>query len=414
MNASSSSPSGRWRVPLSATALVLREAARSFAAGRNMESAATLAYYGFLSLMPLLLLVIYILGLIMQSSEAVLSGMENLAGKLFPAFNKALLEDLLTLSRQRLWGWVSVGVLFWSLTPFAAAIRSALWRVVKAEQRPGFLKAKLLDLAAVLVLLVLFLLLAAGNLFSSIGPLRWLVRAGQSFSPLRLLLPLAGATLVLMFFYRVFAPGRVRWGHVLAGALVAAVLLAAIRPLFGAILRINPNYGYAFGSLKAIFLLIVWVYYNFGVMLFGAEVMAAAARRDALLLRKLFMEAAHGVRPSGVLLEQFTRNFAPGETVFREGEAGDDMYYILAGSIRLLHGERELRMLAPGEYFGEMSLLIAQPRTATALAAGEGARLAAISPNNLDVILRENPAIVMNLLKEMARRLKNTNEQLPA
>lgn len=393
--------------------LVLREAGQSFSSNRDMASAATLAYYGFLALMPLLLLVIYLLGLFLQSSEAVLASVEDLAVRLFPAFNRALLEDLLGVARQRAWGLISVAVLVWSLMPFAGAIRAAVRRIFRATRRASFLRSKLLDLAAVLALLVLFLLMAGGKVYASLGPVRLLATAGGWLAWGRAMAALALAVGVLAFFYRVFAPGRIRFSHLLAGAVAAAALLAVMRPVFGLILKFNPNYGYAFGSLKAIFLLLVWVYYTFAVMLFGAEVVAMSQRRDALLLRRL-LAGGPEARASRALLDRFVRTGTDGEALFREGEPGAEMFYILDGSVRLTRGGRELRVMGRGEYFGEMSMLLGAPRTAAATVTGPGTRLAVISQKNFDVILGENPAIVFDLLKEMARRLEQTNRKLEA
>jgi membrane protein len=216
---------------------------------------------------------------------------------------------------------------------------------------------------------------------------------------------------ILALFEKVFVPVRVPLPVLLLGALTITVLLGVIRPVFDLLLKFNPNYGYAFGSLKAIFLLIVWVYYTFAVILFGAELMAAAWRRDTLVLRRLFAGLDQR-QASAILLERYARDLAPGATLFRQGDAGAAMYYILAGSIELLAGGEKLRVMRAGEYFGEMAMLLEAPRTATAQAGPEGARLATIERGNFELILRENPHIVRGLLKEMADRLKATDQKL--
>lgn len=403
----------RLRVAGSSLGLVLREAGQSFSANRDMANAATLAYYGFLALMPLLLLVIYLLGLFLQSSEAVLASVEDLAVRLFPAFNRALLEDLLAVARQRVWGLVSVAILVWSLMPFAGAIRGAVRRIFRATRRVSFLRTKLLDLAAVLALLLLFVLMAGGKVYASLGPMKGLASAGGALAWARALGPPLLAIGVLSFFYRVFAPGKIRLSHLLAGAVAAAALLGIMRPVFGLVLKFNPDYGYAFGSLKAIFLLLVWVYYTFAVMLFGAEVIAMTQRHDALLLRRLFAGGAEA-RASSVLLGRFLRTGAADEVLFHEGDPGAEMFYVLDGAVRLTRGGRELRVMRKGDYFGEMSMLLGAARTATAAVVEPDTRLAVISQKNFDVILAENPGIVFELLREMARRLELTNKKLEA
>ena len=56
----------------------------------------------------------------------------------------------------------------------------------------------------------------------------------------------------------------------------------------------------------------------------------------------------------------------PGERVLREGDEGERFYVVLAGLLRASQAERgERGLLRPGDYFGEVSLLMEIPRTAS-------------------------------------------------
>lgn len=384
--------------------LVMKESIRSFAANRSLESAATLAYYGFLSLMPLLLLAIFVLGLVLRSSEQVMSALRLALTEMFPTFNADLLGELQALAASKVWGAVGVVVLLWSMTPFAAAARSAIRRVYKTEQRLNVVKAKLLDVSAVLILLVLFLGLV---LFKMLVPPELANRWGGPVFPF--LVNLAA----MAFVYRVFAPVRLAKLEWLAGALAAAILLSLMRPAFALLLRYNPDYGYAFGSLKAIFLLIVWVYYTFAVLLFGAEVAANTRRREALVVKRLLLG---GVPAAGqpLLLDRYVRRLEAGEWLFREGDTGDDLFVVARGAIRLSRGAQELKTVRPGDYFGEMSMLLGATRSAGAEAVEPDTQVIAVAAGNFDLLLRENPQLVRRMLKEMAERLRTTNEKVAA
>ena len=363
-----------------------------------------LAFYGFLSLMPLLLVVIFAFGRLLRSSNVTQAAVRSVLNDLLPAFSDQMLTDLLRLASQKAWGIASVVLLMWSITPFAGAVREAIGRAFQAARPPGYLRAKLNDLAAVLGLLVLFAALVA---------VKALMPDTGAFAVWRGLAALGSALLsivVLVWFFAVFSPDR-RPGLLLTGALAAAALLGLMRPLFGLLLRYNPNYGYAFGSLKTVFLLLVWVYYTFAVLLFAAEVMANLRRREALVLRGL-LRPQQGTAAPDRLLRRFARELGPGEVLFRESEAGRAMYYISAGQVQLSVGGRVVRELGPGGYFGEMSMLLSAPRTATATAGGEGAQLIEIAQENFDLLLRENPEIVQGLLRELADRLRLTNRQI--
>ena len=387
--------------------LILRESCRAFSANNSMQTAATLAFYGFRSLMPLLLLCIYTLSVFMMSSDAILDGMKEATARIFPSFSDALLTDLFKLSRQKSLGVVSFAVVVWSMSPFTGAFRVAFARIFKAQKQMSYVKTTLFDMGTILALLAFLVLMVVGNMLYGIlfPQATRLATVVKSFTLLVLTLG------VLMTFARAFSPIRLRASLLFTGALVGTLLLAAMRPLFELMLRYNPSYGYAFGSLKAIFILVVWVYFTFAVLLFSTEVMAAAWRKDVLVLRGILSGVPRQSRATAILLERFVRECLPGEVLFHEGDPGGGMFYILTGSVDLTKGDRPLRTMGPGEYFGEMSMLLGAARTATA-AAGADTRLVTIDQENFETILRENPQVVMALLKEMAERLKATSNQL--
>ena len=60
-----------------------------------------------------------------------------------------------------------------------------------------------------------------------------------------------------------------------------------------------------------------------------------------------------------------------------------------------------------------MAMLLKTPRSATAVVVEAETELVTISSANMDAVLRQNPAVVLSLLEEMARRLKTTDTLLP-
>ncbi len=73
------------------------------------------------------------------------------------------------------------------------------------------------------------------------------------------------------------------------------------------------------------------------------------------------------------------RDYKDGEAIITEGEAGDALFIVASGRVRVLKStldqtEEELTVLPAGECFGELSLVDRRPRSATVRAAG-GARV---------------------------------------
>ncbi len=391
--------------------LVLGESVRSFSANRDLQSAAALAYYGFFALIPLLLAVLILLSRLTASSETALEEIALLTEQVLPRFNEVILNEIATLSQQRGWGLVSLAALLWVATPFASALRSTFERIFKRDRRKNFLLAKLINLLTVIALLSLFLLLVGGRAVFG------LPRSGAGEATLigqlfRFLLSAGAGVLFVSFFFLVFCPARVPWSSRLSGAAATTLLVFLTRPAFTLFLRFNPNYGYAFGSLKAIFLVTVWIYYAFLAVLFGAEVAANAGRREALLLRRLFIASRKGQPVGRTLLERFLRRYTEGEAICREGETGEEMFYLSAGTVRVVKDGREVGKLGPGDHFGEMAMLLEEKRTATVEAESPEVEAAVISRKNFQAILGENPEFAAHLLKTLASRLAATTDKL--
>jgi CRP-like cAMP-binding protein len=107
--------------------------------------------------------------------------------------------------------------------------------------------------------------------------------------------------------------------------------------------------------------------------------------------------------------------FAPGELIFSEGDVGGEMFILQAGRVeivKLIGGEdRRLAVLEKGDFFGEMSMLEELPRNATARAVDHVSALV-VSPITFDQMLRENPEIVVRMMRKLSARLRQVEDDL--
>lgn len=381
------------------------EALAGFRSDGGLRQASSLAFYTLLALIPALLLLTYILGLITGSSAAAHQRLTDYLARMLPGQADRVLGDVAALTRHPgTAGLLNLLVLAWSVSPLVSALREIVRGIYKERETRSLWLVKLLDLAGGVASLTALAALAGAGVFLHFLNASLLGSRGVS---LGLVLPFTVSTALVMGLMAVYAPRDANRGHLLLGALTTTVLWFLLRPAFTWFLTIDPSYGVAFGSFKSLFLIVIWIYVSMAMLLLGVEVAAACHRGDAVAIKRLMEGKARRGYPGHrhLLLE------APdGHVFFREGEAGVEMFYVLAGSVRILKGDREIARIGPGSFLGEMTFLLGLDRSATAVAAGP-CQCVVIHARNFDQLLREFPDTVRVMLVGMATRLRATSEK---
>ncbi len=109
------------------------------------------------------------------------------------------------------------------------------------------------------------------------------------------------------------------------------------------------------------------------------------------------------------------QNVTAGAVIFQERAPADIMYVILKGKVtiskHIMAGvEKTMSVLEAGEYFGEMSLLLNEGRSATATAM-EDTELVGLTLDDFKQLWREHPEMGMSMLIQLASRLQKTNKE---
>lgn len=103
-----------------------------------------------------------------------------------------------------------------------------------------------------------------------------------------------------------------------------------------------------------------------------------------------------------------------GQYLFREGDAGAEMYIVESGSIAILRtarGSEPLAVLEPGDFLGEMAVLEDQPRFASALAQ-TNCRLLRIERGAFAELLRQNVEIAVRIMRKLALRQRRAEQRV--
>ena len=403
--------SQRYNTPM----FVAFEMFKAFQRHNAFGLSASLSFYAMFALIPLVLLMFFLLSHLVFSSDYAIVKLAIITGNLVPQLSSAIMVEVYNASKQRsVWGAVGLFVLLWSITPLAGSMRSAFYNISSLVEAPSFIQRKIKDIFAILGMLLLFFLFTFAGLMLEkvllfLGANRQLLEHGVLSNAISLSL----TTLLIATFYYVFFPIRLKLRHILIGALFTAVLWLMMRPAFTLFLSVNQSYGSVFGGMKNLFISITWLYFNFAVFLLGTELIATLRKKDVLLLKGLFEENSTSPDRQNYidkLLQRYGKTYQLGEYIFHSGDQVNQLSYLVSGQVTLQKNGGTLRVIEPGEYFGEMAMLSNTATIADAVVSSTTADIITIRTDNIETLLLDEPRVAMRFLRKLAHRLQQHNE----
>ncbi len=140
---------------------------------------------------------------------------------------------------------------------------------------------------------------------------------------------------------------------------------------------------------------------------------------EELIRRVLFLSTVPLFRElSGENLENIAeiledRTYGAGESLMELGEAGDSLYLITSGKVRVHIGSQELAVLDAGAVVGEVALLDDQPRTASVTAI-EPVTALRLDRLDFDQLLSAYPQMGRGIMRVITERMRSLTEQIQA
>ena len=114
---------------------------------------------------------------------------------------------------------------------------------------------------------------------------------------------------------------------------------------------------------------------------------------------------------SVIMKEELKQRFLPDEYIFRQGEKGDKAYLLLDGRVAIEINDKKVAEISEMEVFGEMSLILQKPRTAS-IKALKPTIVLPIDKKILEDLLTQSPPVVSSLVKQLAYRLSQCDSEI--
>jgi YihY family inner membrane protein len=255
---------------------------KKFGDDQGGSLASLVAYYGFFSLFPLLLVLVTVLGFVLKGNEKLQESILNSALANFPIIGDQLRDDIHALSGDGLTLVLAVLLTLWGGLGVVNALQLAMNRVwdVPYRDRPNFWKR---NVRAVLMVMLLGAASVGAAVVAGIvaagGSSGWVAVGGYVLS---FVLNLG----VFLLAFRILTARKLTWGDVLPGAVVAAVAWVLLQALGGIIVAHQlQSASQVYGLFGMVIGLLAWMSLGATVTIYSAEI--NVVRKERLWPRTL-------------------------------------------------------------------------------------------------------------------------------
>lgn len=255
--------------------------------------AAAIAFYGLLSVIPLLLLGLAALGFFLGSSEEAVGRILEVTYEFLPPEGLEKVDQALTslIEKRTLAGGLGLLSLLWVGHGTFEAIEQSINVIYEVKETRGFFRRKLTSFLLMVLTGTLFLsalalssiataLRALGGRVLAFLPLPFLQEMAAQFSlitwnALLSSIPMVLITSMFVIIYTIAPTRKIWFSSALVGGVVAGVLWQLTKVAYGWYILNYAGYDRIYGPLGAFIGLILWIYYSANILFFGAEVAEA-------------------------------------------------------------------------------------------------------------------------------------------
>jgi len=400
---------------------------------------AACAYGFFLSIAPILLLIAFILSFTFKASPKAITDLLADIPILKNLFNEEwLASDFFTLSMPGISGIISAVSIIWAGRILALSIQRGFKVIFPGEKvrNPVMDTLVILAIEAVVLIIILTAIFSSRTallfyrMFDFLPQKTFLLfitsPAGMRFSSI----------FVFSFFsflaYLLIPVNHPRKFSALQGVCIFAAAYACVSLFLDFILDIS-KYNFLYGALGGLVVLLVTVYFFFNFFLLGAQFAFVTDSFDMMFFSKLrqitvipsaeneakksaleriFLRLLYNLYfPHNEKMTKNLRRYEKGSIIISQGDAVDDIYYLLKGEVDVLLSSSQkdtvIDIIKPGSFFGEMGHLLSEKRNAT-IRAKTDVSVYVLPPHLFNAVLKYDINLDRDIIEHISRRLKNS------
>lgn len=269
---------------------MLLEAGREFIKDRGPKHGAALAFYGVLSIAPLAVIIVAVVGTLFGEAAAQGELVSQLSEQVGPETAETIegwIAQTSLSGKSWLAGTIAVVVMLFAASGIFVELQDTLNTVwhVQPKRIPGgvmgWIRARALTF--LLVGSTAGLLLASVVISAILSGVQdhmpsWFPGSQIMLELANFLITLGLVTVLFAMIFKMLPHVYISWSDVWMGALVTAALFSLGKYLIGLYLGM-ASFGSTYGAAGTLMALLMWIYYSTQILIFGAELTFVYARR---------------------------------------------------------------------------------------------------------------------------------------
>ena len=263
--------------------VIITDSIRAFSYDNCLTMAAAISFYALFSLLPLMFLLFSFIGSILGTETRLFERILEFVKESLPYLSDSIVDDIKGLiANRKVFGWIGIITLIWSAEFVILAIRDAMNLIFGEAEKMGFIKTRIVVWGVFFiwcaVLLISIGLPIAAEILGRVKiavlgiDISYYVAKSITF---KYFLPVVIMIIAVAFIFKIMAGKNIKARHAILGSVIFSVLWETAKHLFALYLAHFGSFNKMYGSLGAIMIMLLWIFYSAVILLFSAEFIAS-------------------------------------------------------------------------------------------------------------------------------------------